>query len=132
MITPEQKDLILKYICDECEYDVHSVFETNEFFSVAHIEVNELEGILCQFSRMGLIGPDPYVSEYKTNIELRMEAQDFLRIGGFTAKDEILKQNIEKLNLEVQKLREDQSDPLAAAANIATIATSILSFFKPV
>lgn len=81
---------------------------------------------------MGLIGSKPYISENITQIELRMDAQDFLRIGGFTAKDKILKQNIEKLDLEVQKLREDPSDPLAAAANIATIATSILSFFRPI
>ena len=96
------------------------------------INVNELKGLLSQFSRMGLIGSHLYVSETYIELEKQMEAEDFLRIGGFTAKDKILKQNIEKLNLEVQKLRENPSDSLAVAANIATIATSILSFFRPV
>lgn len=129
MITPEQKDQILKYICDECEYEETSKFRPDEFSSIVSLNTNELEGLLSQFSRMGLIGSNIYVSETRVLIQKRIEAEDFLRIGGFTAKEKALKQNIEKLNLEVQNLRKNPSDPLAAITNITTIATNILSFF---
>lgn len=132
MITPEIKDQILRFICDECEFEETSRFETKEFFDIASVSLNELDAFISQLKRMKLLGSNSEVYEDQTNVQLYLEAQDFLRIGGFTAREAILIQNIEKLDLEMQKLRENPSDTLATAANIASILTNILSFFGPV
>lgn len=133
MITPEIKDQILSYLCEYYELEGVCVLDNDELFEIVPVDLNELEAFIGQLKRMNLFGPDSVVvSETKTYIQIYLEAQDFLRIGGFTAREAILIQNIDKLDLEVQKLRENPSDTLATAANIAAILANVLSFFRPV
>lgn len=127
MITPEIKDQILKYLCGKCEFEYLSFVDNEDLLKLATL--NELEGFVEQLKRMRLVDYKSEVYEDQTHVILYLEAQDFLRIGGFTAKEIILKQNIEKLNLEMQKLRENPSDPLAAVANVTSILANVLTFF---
>lgn len=130
MITPEIKDKMLSYLCDNFEFEGVCVLQNDELFNIAPISLNDLEAFFGQLVRMGLVGEETEViSDNKSYVFLYLEAQDFLRIGGFTAKEAVLKQSVEKLQLEVEKLRQNPSDPLTAITNVTTIATNILSFF---
>ena len=98
---------------------------------LAPVDLNELDAFFKQLVRMRLVGyQTEVITEDKSYVFLYLEAQDFLRIGGFTAKETVLKQSVEKLQLEVEKLRQNPSDALAAITNVTTIATNILSFFR--
>ena len=59
---------------------------------------------------------------------------DFLNHGGFTAQEELLRANLEKLNLELLKLSKDlESSVLESANTITAIAGSVamaLGLFK--
>ena len=128
MITPEIKDQILRYLCENCEFDELCVIEDNEDL-LKLTSWNELYGFIEQLKRLRLIGPQSDVYEDNPYILLYMDAQDFLRIGGFTAKETILKQNIEKLNLEIQKLRDNPSQALSILSNVTSILANITTFF---
>lgn len=130
MITPEIKDRILAYLCDTFEFEGVCVLQNEDIFNRAPISLNELEAFFGQLVRMRLAGRETEViTESKSYIYLYLEAQDFLRIGGFIAKEATLKQSIEKLHLEMQKLRQDPSDPLTSIANVTSILANILTFF---
>lgn len=121
---------MLSYLCDNFEFEGVCVLQNDELFNIAPISLNDLEAFFGQLVRMGLVGEETEViSDNKSYVFLYLEAQDFLRIGGFTAKEAVLKQSVEKLQLEVEKLRQNPSDPLTAITNVTTIATNILSFF---
>lgn len=130
MLTPEIKDRMLSYLCDTFEFEGICILQNDEIFNLVPVSLNELEAFFGQLVRMKLVGEQTMVfSETKSYIFLYLEAQDFLRIGGFTGKEAILKQSVEKLQLEIEKLRQNPSDPLTAITNVTTIATNILSFF---
>lgn len=130
MLSPEIKDKILSYLCDTFEFEGVCVLQNDEIFNLVPISLNELEAFFGQLIRLKLVGIETEVlTETKSYIFLYLEAQDFLRIGGFTAKEAVLKQSVEKLRLEVEKLRQNPSDPLTAITNVTTIAANILSFF---
>ena len=131
MFTPEVKDRILSYLCDTIEFEGVCVVPNEELLNLAPIDLNELDAFFRQLVRMRLVGDrTEVITEDNSYVFLYLEAQDFLRIGGFTAKEAVLKQSVEKLQLEVEKLRQNPSDPLAAITNVTTIATNILSFFR--
>lgn len=122
MITPEIKDRILEYLCDTFEFEGVCVLQNEDIFNRVPISLNELEAFFRQLVRMRLAGRETEViTESKSYIYLYLEAQDFLRIGGFIAKEATLKQSIEKLHLEMQKLRQDPS-LLVSIAMVITVS----------
>ena len=131
MFTPEIKDRILSYLCETVEFEGVCVVPNEELLRLAPVDLNELDAFFKQLVRMRLVGyQTEVITEDKSYVFLYLEAQDFLRIGGFTAKETVLKQSVEKLQLEVEKLRQNPSDALAAITNVTTIATNILSFLR--
>ena len=67
-------------------------------------------------------------------IDLHAEIYDFFNHGGFTAQEELLRANLEKLNLELLKLSKDiEPSKLETVSTITAIAGNIataLGLFK--
>ncbi|WP_419023358.1 hypothetical protein [Holdemanella sp.] len=117
MIAQEQIDL---------EIDFHDLYEqTGIRFDLANM-------ILEHFDRRGLIFYQDYIGGCCIN--LKAEIFDFFNHGGFTAQEELLQANLEKLNLELLKLSKDLEPSVLESANtITAIAGSVataLGLFK--
>lgn len=128
MITPELKDSVLNALCQNCQPERMVNFKTEDLG--IDISFNDLDAILSQFQRLGLI------SELNSRpiaifLYLNLEALDFWRIGGFSIQELATKQTLEKLRLEVEALKNtypEKADTFTSIlANIATITT----FFMP-
>lgn len=130
MITPAIKDKLLRYLIAQeqidLEIDFHDLYEqTGIRFDLANM-------ILEHFDRHGLILYQGYIGGCCIN--LKAEIFDFFNHGGFTAQEELLRANLEKLNLELLKLSKDLEPSVLEKANtITAIAGSVataLGLFK--
>lgn len=81
--------------------------------------------IFDQFVSKGLVKKERRSSE-SYYVTLTAEFFDFVRHGGFTAQEELLLANLNKLLLEIETFEKDLSPNLLEKANkIASIAGSI-------
>ena len=107
MITPELKDAVLKFICENYPLDGYLGVPFKKLKPhLPSITANELLAILSQFQRRGLI-EDFNCHPDNVAFVLLLEATDFLQRGGFTIQEELFKTTYEKLQLEVESLAKD-------------------------
>jgi hypothetical protein len=130
MITPELKDEVLKALCNiGFEYETMYRVSKSDFFSETALTVsdNDFAGIMSQFNRMGLI--EGYNNcRSVIPVVLRVEATDFLSRGGFTAQEKLLKDNIIKLEKEINLLARELSPKYLEKANfIVSLGRTIIS-----
>lgn len=127
MITPEIKDLVLSDLVSaptmQCELNPETVATQYD------ITPEEFNAIITQFDKFGLTHTLITYSTYE--IKITADAHDFIQRGGFTGQEMLLKANIEKLGLEIDKLAKDLSPKqLETASRIATIGSAIMSSLK--
>lgn len=124
MITPELKDLILAEIVNspmQCETNINT--DCQKY----NIDRDEYYAILKHFENLNLISTQACLGG-EVFINTSVEAHDLWRRGGFTGQEMILKGNIEKLGLEIDKLSKDLSpSQLEKAGKLADIGTAIIS-----
>ena len=130
MITPAIKDKLLSYLIAQeqidLEIDFHDLYEqTGIRFDIANM-------ILEYFERFGLVSYQS--TKGYSCVSLNAEIYDFFNHGGFTAQEELLRANLENLNLELLKLSNDLEPSVLESANtITAIAGSVataLGLFK--
>lgn len=122
MITPEIKDKILSYLIaqDEINLDV----DFRDLYKQTEISFEKANMVLQHFERLGLLKRTGYMGG--CIIDLNAEIYDFFSHGGFTGQEEILRANLEKLNLELLKLsKEIEPSKLEAINTITAIAGNI-------
>lgn len=131
MITTELKDQILKDLTDLNSIRVQ-VFAEEEGDKL-NIDMETYIAILDYFARLNLIK----LRKFKGGemlITLTVEAFDLVRYGGFHAQEELLKNNIEKLNLEIQSLSKELSpsfkDRMKEITELSCSILSALTLFK--
>lgn len=127
MITPEIKDLLLSDLVSEpsmeCTLDIN---KSAKRYGISQIQC---DAIIRQFEKLGFIHVLKSYDGYEVNITV--DAHDFMQRGGFTGQEMLLKANIEKLGLEIDKLSKDLlPKQLETAGRIATIGSAILSSLK--
>ena len=84
--------------------------------------------ILDQFERYGYIKINNRFNTHIYFINVTADAFDFLSHGGFRIQDEILRTNIQKLDLEIKKLCKDLNPELKEKAKeILDCSTKIIS-----
>jgi len=93
-----------------------------------NIDCEVLDAILSNFERLNLCRVDRFIGG-RIDIVLNAEAHDLVRLGGFTAQDELLKKNIEKLLLELENLRHDFPEKAERIAAIIGGISSALALF---
>lgn len=94
------------------------------------LDIPSVRAIYEQFMEYGFI---IFTTKFNGGALLNIKANafDFKNHGGFEAKDEILKANIEKLSLEIDKLYKDmQPDLQTRAKDLLQIATNIGNMIK--
>ena len=124
LITPQMKDLALEYLLSFNDSEVYPVIsEVVEYSGCLQFQVNM---IFDEFEKLDLI------SQISTNdypiIEIKSKAYDLYAHGGFTAQEELLKANINKLGYEIEALsKELEPKHLEKAEKISSIAMAVLS-----
>lgn len=127
IITPELKDRFLNELINRCEVSELTLISIESMAKQLETTGKVIEGIFNQFVDIGLCMPTNNRVGRELNVILNVEAHDMVRRGGFTAKEKILKENLEKLSLEIEQLR---TKDMAQAARLATILSNIANFFK--
>ncbi|MEG0560661.1 MAG: hypothetical protein RR513_09135 [Muribaculaceae bacterium] len=126
MITPEIKDELLKFLCENCPFETYLTIDKPQFLAgFKHLTKNEIVAVFMQFDRYGFISD--FVENSQTlNLILMLDASDFLRNGGFSFQEKILHDNIEKLTKELALLsKELEPKHLDSASKIASICSAI-------
>ena len=125
LITPKLKDELLADLLSvgsmNIENDIHSC--AKEFDTLPDI----VGAIYDLFEEMGMLKQTKFIGG-KIHFQLKAKAHDFYSHGGFTAQEEILKANIQKLSDELDLLSKQLSpDLLEKVTSISTIGANILT-----
>ena len=94
------------------------------------VGVQELDAMLGQFELLGLCEVMRNIGG-RVDVSLNAEAHDMVLHGGFVAQEELLRKNIEKLELELKSLEPSLLGKVETISNIAAnIATALGLFVK--
>ncbi len=125
MITPEIKDHVLSDLV--VSETMQCATDLNADCSKYGVTRGEYSAIIDQLEKMGFITCTRFLGG-RINMCVSVDAHDFYNRGGFVGQEMLLKANIEKLGLELDKLAKDLApDHLDAAQKIASIGTAIMS-----
>jgi hypothetical protein len=129
MINSYTKDVIIKWLITNFEPTPQIQVSSSDLAACFDISDHVLRLFLKQLHRMQIID---YSELGAGHIMLmpHMELYDFHSRGGFTVQDELLKKNIEKLHLEIEKLKPHFSEKAGMFANLSAIAGTIMSALK--
>ena len=124
LITPELKDALLQELMtsNELKIFVQSELLAKKLSTTQDVIIE----LLNYFVREGLCAITQNYIGGKFDIVLKTEAYDMVQRGGFVAQEEVLKQELEKLVLEIQELQPKTSEQ---AQRITTIFSNIATFF---
>ena len=120
MIDSKTKDQIVAWMV---ELDLPTIkFQTKDVAKAFNVSDNMVRLFLKQLDSRNLVTYTELGMGYVL-CEPTMDFYDFHRMGGFTAIEDGLLKNIEKLDLELKQLKSEFPEKIATLAN----ATSILS-----
>ena len=131
MITPKDKDIVLAAIASE-DYSLIQV-DYDEIFPSKDISKNEFRMIINQFEKLGLIkNVSAIIGGGLFSLTPTADLHDMIRHGGFTAQEELLRANLEKLGYELEKLAKEPglSSRVAEITGIAASITTALGLFR--
>ena len=116
MITSVLKDQLLKFLVENAKLEQHVFADRKQFVTELGAEFENLEAMLYQFERLGLlknVGVGSQSVEFRATAELH----DFFLRGGFTVKEELFEKNIEKLLYEIDVLKNSLAPTQMETAN---------------
>jgi len=130
MITYEDKDTVLRVICEN-NLQTEMLLPVNRkvFVDATGLDEQTVHSVLCHFQSSGLISR----LNYRFNADsfymvVHTKAADIFRRGGFAMKEYLLEQEVEKLLLEVERLKPSLGDKIE---KISTIVSNIANIIKP-
>ena len=130
-ITYYDKDKNLSYLikCDTVYPHEHSMVDFEEMQETTGYSPRLINAILEGFQEEGLISNlNLRFSSPSFFLEVHQSAFDLFNRGGFTMKENILQKEIEKLLLEVERLKPSLGDKVE---RITTIISNIANIIKP-
>ena len=119
------KDKVLRFLCDHYPAEQNRQIDLKELLKVSGVDFDSVNAVLSYFARVGLIS-DVNSRRVALFLTLRVEAFDMLSHGGYTAQEELLKNNIEKLLLEIESLKPSMPEKVNT---LTTIAANIVAAF---
>jgi hypothetical protein len=131
-ITFKEKDIVLALLCRD-GIIAENTYRLNrpDFIRKSGLDSETVNSILSYFKRIGL-GNFNYMhhsSEFYALV--RQEAFDLMNRGGFTVQENLLQKEVEKLLLEVERLKPTFGDKVerisTIANNIAGLASAVIS-----
>lgn len=133
IITPKIKDDILNCLCNELPPERMVSLDAKIFCSTTGLDLQTISAVLTYFQRLGFIAE---LNNRGTAIFLivNVEATDYLIRGGFTAQEELIESNINKLLLEIENLKKqlapNQLETINKLSAIGSALLSGISLFK--
>lgn len=119
-ISCYEKDVILKNLCQDAILESPTRFDANKYAELLDGDKVKLNSILSYYDRIGFISSLNYrYASPEFGAIVRVEASDFVRRGGFTTQEEMLAKEVEKLNLEIKRLKPALGDKIERLSNIA-------------
>lgn len=130
-ITFIEKDKVLTYLCENLSPERPVYINLSHICSTTGCDTHTLAAILTYFNRIGLIGSFNLRHHSPTFlILLYTEAFDVFNRGGFAMQEEVLQKEVEKLLLEIERLKPTLGDKIEKITtignNIAEIASGFL------
>ena len=133
-ITYAEKDKVLTYLCENLTPEKVTHFSLSHFCSTTGCDSYTLEAILAYFKRLRLIGS--YNLRHQVadvSVLLYTDAFDIFNRGGFYAQEELLQKEVQKLLLEIERLKPTLGDEIEKIStignNIAGIAGTLFGGF---
>ena len=126
----EIKDKIIQFLIEHSD-DLHQI-HPEDIAELVNTTDKMVRLFLKQLDAMGMLEYSELGCGY-VQLFLTMNIYDFHEHGGFTVQDELLIKNIEKLYLEIEKLKPSFIGKTELLTNITAIGNNILSalgFFK--
>ena len=124
MIDSKTKDQIVAWMV---ELDQPTIkFQTKDVAKAFNVSDNMVRLFLKQLDSRNLVTYTELGMGYVL-CEPTMDFYDFHRMGGFTAIEDGLLKNIEKLDLELKQLKSEFPEKVAMFANATTILSAISS-----
>ena len=124
MIDSKTKDLMIAWLVEQ--FDFSPKFPTQALAKQFNIPDNMVRLFLKQLDSRNLVTYTELGMGYVL-CEPTMDFYDFHRMGGFTAIEDGLLKNIEKLDLELKQLKSEFPEKVAMFANATTILSAISS-----
>lgn len=103
MIDCKIKDKILNKIVKESP-EMTFAFDVEDSKKIFGFDPEMVSSVLDYFENIGLIDQDKFL-DGEIMIEVLIPAHDLVSRGGFTAKEELLGRNLEKLLSEIESLK---------------------------
>jgi len=129
MIDCKLKDKILNKIVSESP-EMTFGFDSEDSMEIFGFNPELVSSVLDYFESIGLIDQDKFL-EGEIMIEILIPAHDLISHGGFTAKEELLTKNIEKLLVEIESLKPLLPEKVETINSIISGINIGLALFKP-
>ncbi len=128
-ITVKEKDLVLQWLLNNATPGVISSMNFNSFHTATNVDFQTLDTLLAYFSRLGFVS-NLNCRQVAISFAFTIEGSDFMQRGGFYAQEELLANNIKKLLLELDQLKQQLSgDALESADRLSNISTAVMNGF---
>lgn len=131
MITPEDKDALLRYLCENAKPEKFYTVLLTDIRQGTALSDDHLDALFTYFTRNKLL-IDGFLhfthAKPSASFIVTVEAFDVFRRGGFAFQEKVLQQEVEKLSLEIERLRPSLGDKIE---QISTIAANLKSLISP-
>jgi hypothetical protein len=128
MIDCKIKDKILNKIVKESP-EMTFAFDSEDSKKIFGFDPEMVSSILDYFESIGLIDQDKFLGG-EIMIEILIPAHDLVARGGFTAKEELLTKNLEKLLNEIESLKASMPEKVETINSIISELTAGLALIK--
>ena len=129
MIDCKLKDKILNKIVSESPKMTFG-FDSEDSLEIFGFNQELVSSVLDYFESIGLIDQDKFLGG-SIVLEILIPAHDLVAHGGFTAKEELLTNNIEKLLVEIESLKPMLPEKVETMNSIISGITIGLALIKP-
>ena len=130
MIDCKTKDQILFKIVNESP-QMTFAFDSEDSMEIFGFDPELVGSVLDYFEHIELIDQDKFLGG-EIMLEILIPAHDLVSRGGFTAKEDLLTKNIEKLLVEIESLKPLIPEKIETISNLVSDIKAGLSLFKPI
>jgi hypothetical protein len=127
IITPEIKDTVLKYLCTNATPEQIVSGKTADDLKELGLSYDTFLAVMTLFERIGLLA-ELELSKKEVSFILRTEAHDLYLKGGFTAKEELFENNLNRLLFVMDELKKQLGPDHQNTVNkLSAIAAQLLN-----
>lgn len=119
----EKKDLILKQFAEELQAGSLFNIEIEVLCKMTGFDKYRIDAILNDMQEHGFIIYKGRQADNTAYVAIKERLYEFIELGGYTAKFKLLEQEMQRLELEVEKLQKKLS--INDVSNLTTIVSGV-------